>query len=421
MGQFYENIGHIILMLALLACSAFFSGTETSFFNLSRRQVSLLWQSKHKLHKLVARLLNKPKQLLSCLLFGNMTVNVLFYAIASVLTVRVGREIGAVAGALTAFVSFAVLVLFGEIVPKSLAYANSKSVSVAAALPLVLCLQIFAPLEFVFRVFIVEPVLRLLLGPLKPAKPISTGEFKSLIEQVRKRGLITADENRLLGEIVELGFLKVRHVMQPRVDMIACSVTGSAESARNKMLQNHLTKLPVYARTIDDIVGLVYLRQLLLESDTSLDKVVQDVHYVPEQKTVESLLEFFRQAGTDMAIVVDEYGGIAGSVRLEDIAEELLGPIEAAEGIELVESIGPFKYRLSGDISIHDWADAFGIEPEEAKVTTIGGLVTVLLGRIPKSGDVAYLHNLKFTVERVRKHRIKTVILTLEAAGNNGQ
>ena len=106
---------------------------------------------------------------------------------------------------------------------------------------------------------------------------------------------------------------------------------------------------------------------------------------------------------------------------VEDIAEELLGPIETAEGIEPVESIGPFEYRLAGDISIHDWAEAFGIDPEEAKITTIGGLVTVLLGKIPKSGDVAYLQNLKFTVERVRKHRIKTVILTFEAPGTNGQ
>ncbi|MHC4655916.1 MAG: hemolysin family protein [Planctomycetota bacterium] len=408
-------------MIVLLACSAFFSGSETSFFNLSRRQVSLLSQSKHKLQKLAARLLNKPKQLLSCLLFGNMTVNVLFYAVASVLTVRVGRQVGGGAAAIIAFISFAVLLLFGEILPKSLAYANSRSVSVAAALPLVLCLQVFAPLQFVFRAFIVEPILRLLLGPLQPAKPINTGEFKSLIEQVRKRGLITADENKLLGEIIELGFLKVRHVMEPRVDMIACSVSDSAESAREKMLKNHLTKLPVYARTIDNIVGLVYLRQLILEGEALLDKLVQQVYFVPEQKTVESLLEFFREKGTDTAIVVDEYGGIAGSVRLEDIAEELLGPIEAAEGIELVESIGPFKYRLAGDVSIHDWAEAFGINPEEAKVTTIGGLVTVLLGRIPKSGDTAYLHNLTFTVERVRKHRIKTVILTLEAAGSNGQ
>ena len=408
-------------MTVLLVCSAFFSGAETSFFNLTRRQVSLLSQSKHKLQVLASRLLNKPKQLLSCLLFGNMTVNVLFYAFASVLTVRIGQQVGTGAAAITAGVSFAVLVMFGEIVPKSIAYGNSRSVSIAAALPLVLCLQVFAPLQFVFRVLIVGPSLRLLLGPAHPPKPISTGEFKTLIEHVRKRGLITADENKLLTEVVELGFLKVRHVMRPRVDMIACSVTDSAESARKKMLKNHLTKLPVYVRTIDNIVGLVHLRQLLLESEASLDRIVQRVHFVPEQKMVESLLELFRKSGMDIAIVVDEYGGIAGSVRLEDIAEELVGPIEITDGIEPIEQTGPFEYRLAGSLSIHDWADAFGINPEEAKITTIGGLVTALLGKMPKSGDVAYLEDLKFTVERVQKHRIKTVILTLKSTDTNGQ
>ena len=421
MAQIYQNIGPVALMLLLLAGSAFFSGVETAFFNLSRRQTSLLQKSKHKLQNLAAKLLNKPRQLLGCLLLGNITVNVLFYAVASVLTVRVKQQSGAGAAAITACISFAVLVLFGEILPKSLAYANSKSISITAALPAFLCLQIFAPIQFVFRFLIIEPALRLLLGPPQPAKQITTGEFKSLIEQVRKRGLITVDENKLLTEIIELGFLKVRHVMRPRVDMIACAVTDSPQTAREMMLKNRLTKLPIYVRSKDNIVGLVYLRQLLLEADTSLDKLVQQVHFVPEQKTVESLLEFFRKTRTDTVIVVDEYGGIAGSVHLEDIAEELLGPIEPTSGIEPIEQIGPLKYRLAGNLAIHDWAQSFGIEPAETQLSTIGGLVTALLGKIPKSGDVAYLKNLKFTVERVRKRRIETLILTLEPISTNGQ
>jgi len=180
------------------------------------------------------------------------------------------------------------------------------------------------------------------------------------------------------------------------------------------MIANHLTKLPVYAGTIDNIVGLVLLRQLMLEADKPLDKLVQKVNFVPEQKTVESLLEFFRESRTDTAIAVDEYGGIAGSVCLEDIAEELLGPIEITEVIEPIEQIGPFEYRLAGNLPIHDWAQSFGVEPAETRISTVAGLVTALLGRIPKAGDVAHLKNLKFTVEQVRKRRIETLILTLE-------
>jgi len=416
-----ENIGHIVLMLLLLVGSAFFSGAETAFFNLSRRQINLLKKSEHKLQKLAVRLLNKPRQLLSCLLFGNMIVNVLFFAAASVLTVRVRQQIGVTAAAVNACLTFFLLVLFGEILPKSLAYTSSRAISVAAALPVFMCLQVFTPILFVFRLLIIEPTIRLFVGAAKPAKPITTGEFKLLIEQVRKRGLISADENKLLTETIELGFLKVRDCLRPRVDMIACAVTDPRETARDLMLKNHLTKLPVYVRTIDNIVGLVHLRQLLLEANTSLDKLVQQVHFVPEQKTVESLLEFFRRTHTDTAIVVDEYGGVAGSVCLEDIAEELVGPIELTGGIEPIKQIGPFEYRLAGDLAIHDWAEAFSIEPVETRLSTIGGLVTAFLGKIPKSGDVAYLKNLRFTVERVRKHRIETLILTLEPIPANGQ
>lgn len=411
----------ITLMLMLLAVSAFFSGAETAFFNLSRRQIKLLQASKHRVQKLTARLLNKPRQLLDCFLFGNMTVNVLYYAVASTLTMRMKEQGGLAVATITAMVSFAALVLIAEILPKSAAYANAKSVSVASALPAFLCLYIFAPFEFLSKFLILEPILRLLLGPVRTPKPITVGEFKSLIETTRKQGLITADENKLLTEVIELGFLKVRHVMRPRVDMIACAVTDSPQTARQKMQENHLTKLPVYVRSIDNIVGQVHLRQLLLKSGVSLDNIVQRAHFVPEQKKVESLLEFFHRSRTDMAVVVDEYGGIAGSVRLEDIAEELFGQMEPKSNIEPIKQTGPFEYRLAGNLAIHEWAEVFGINLAETRLATVGGLVTALLGKIPQNGDVTHLRNIKFTIEKVRKHRIETLILTLEPFTNNGR
>lgn len=414
MDQVYQNIGHIVLMASLLAGSAFFSGSETAFFSLSRRQVRQLQKSEHKLHKLVSKLLARPSQLLGCLLLGNMLVNVLFFAVASVLAIGIKRDVGGAAAAVTAFVSFVLLVLIGEILPKSVAYTNSKSISVLVSVPVFLCLQVSRPVLFVFRLLIVEPSLRLILGHRKQPKPITSAEFRLLIEQIRRRGLLTAAENKLLTEIIELGFLRVRHVMQPRVDMVTCAVTDSARAARELMQKNRLTKLPVYSEQIDNITGLAQLRWLMLKPGVSLAEVVEPVHFVPEQKTVESLLEFFRRTQTDTAVVVDEYGGIAGLVRLEDIAEELLGPIEIAEGIDPIQKIGPFEFRLVGSLAIHDWADALGIDPAETRLATLGGLVTTLLGKIPRTGDVAHLNNLKFTVERVKKHRIETVILAFE-------
>ena len=417
----YQNIGHIALMLVLLLCSGFFSGSETAFFNLSTRQSRLLRESRHRLQKLVSRLLERPGRLLNGLLFGNMVVNVLYFSVSSVFTMTVKREVGLTAAAATAFLSFAALVLAGEILPKSLAYASSRSVSMFAAGPAFLWLKIFGPLQFAFRVFVLEPVLRILLGPVRTPRSLTVGEFRSLIETTRKQGLITSDENRLLTEVIELGFLKVRHVMRPRVDMVACSAAEPTQGAIELMRANGLTKLPVYARSIDNIFGVVHFRRLLLEPGAELEELIDEVHFVPEQKTVESLLEFFRRSRSDTAVVVDEYGGIAGLVRLEDIAEELFEQIEACEGAEAIQQIGPFEYRLAGSLAIHDWAEAFGIDVTETRICTVGGLVTAILGRMPKSGDEANLKNLKFTVEKVRKHRIESLVLRLEPLGTDGQ
>jgi len=406
-------------MLFLLCGSAFFSGSETAFFNLSRRQIEGFRKSKNRLQNVAAGLINKPRELLSCLLFGNMTVNVLFFAVASVFILKIEQQFGSASGAFVAVASFAVLVLFGEIFPKSLSYWNSKSISLLAAVPAFFCMKTFRPVVFVLRVFIAEPVIRLVLGPVRHKKQLSTNEFKSLVEHMHKGGLINTGETRLLTEIIRLGLLKVRHVMQPRVDMISCDVGESAEKARQILNNNRLTKMPVYSGNIDNIIGIVTFRDLLLKKEVLLRKLMKKVYFVPEQMKVEALLDFFRKNSIDTTIVVDEYGGIAGRVTIENIAEELLGPIETAANVKPVEQLGPFEYRLGGGLSVYDWAGSFGIVPDEMKISTIAGLVTTLLGKIPQSGDVAYLNNLKFTVDKVKRQRIESVILSVEPISEN--
>ncbi|MBN1360947.1 MAG: HlyC/CorC family transporter [Sedimentisphaerales bacterium] len=416
----YENVGRLIVMVFLLAGSAFFSGSETAFFNLTRRQIKQLGAAKNRVSKLLAHLLAKPGQLLNCLLLGNMIVNVLFFALSSVLMLRVKAQWGIPAATGLAFGTFFALVLFGEILPKSLAYASSRPVALAAAVPVYLCVQVLNPVAFLARAVFLEPVLRLLLGHQRLPRAITMSEFRSVIDYSRRRGLITEDENKLLAEVVELGFLKVRHVMQPRVDIVGCDVSEPPPAVRQRMRKHRLTKIPVYIGDIDGVIGIVHLRQLLLRPGVSVDHLVQPAQFVPEQKSVESLLEFFRKTETDMALVVDEYGGIAGSVHLEDIAEELFGSAAVTSDEEPIKQLGPFEYRLSGDLAIHDWADVFGIDLGETRLSTIGGLVTALLGKIPRGGDVARLGNVRFTVQRVRRHRIETVVLSLEPISSHG-
>jgi len=402
-------------MLILLLASAFFSGAETAFFNISRRQFVNLKHSQNRVQNLAARILTEPKQLLTALLFSNMAANVMYFALASTLSIRVGRESNPSAAALVAILSFVGILLIGEMMPKSLAYSHSKRFCIIAATPCYLLIRLLSPLLRFFDWAVVTPAVRLIVGPSTPkGQAVTAEQLKLLIDSSLQQSEAGMDENQLFAAVIELGMLKVRHVMHPRVDMVACEISTSPKAVAKLMREHNLTKMPVYKRDIDNIVGFVHMRDLLLDQGKSIKHIVRQLHFVPEQKTLESLLEYFRNNQIDTAIAVDEYGGIAGVVSLEDIVEELLGPIEAGAFDEMIEQVGTDRYRLSANLGIHEWTQVFGIDPGQSRLATIGGLVTALLGHIPKPGDTAKLKNVKFEVEAVRKHRIETLILSLE-------
>jgi putative hemolysin len=413
---FFEHIGRMIPMLILCVISAFMSGCETAFSNLSRRQKKNFARSANKLQKMAAKLLQKPKRLLSCLLFGNMVVNVMYFALASVLSVKFGTSSGPVAGTTVAVISFAALLLFGEMIPKSIAYSNSKTFATVTAPLCMVTVRMFSGLLGVIDFLITEPALRLFFWKQdhnRATPAVTAAQFKRLIESSRQRGIISNNENQLLTEVVELGLLKVRNVMKSRVDMTTCQADTAREKISRIMIENNLTKIPIYNDEVDDITGLLYHRDLLLNPDSEISNILVKANFLPEQKSVESLLDFFRSSGTDTAIVVDEYGGIAGLVSLEDIAAQIIGPIEPNSQTCSIEQIGPLEYRLPGNLSAHDWTDAFGIDPTHSRLTTVAGLTIALLGRIPVPGDTVQLKNLTITVEKVMNRRIETLKLLL--------
>ena len=409
----FEHLFLIFFMAILLFCSAFFSGSETAFFNLSRRTIRQFSQSQAKLERLTAKTLANPNQFLTALLFGNMLVNVLYFAITSMVSFQLGRSAGSAAGTMVAVIGFILLLLFGEMLPKSLAYANTRQFCLFSAPACYLFLKIFNPLLVAIETVIVQPAIRLFVRPQK-RKGVSINQLKMLLDSSRQQGLISSHENQLIAEILKFSFLKVRHVMQPRVEMPACSIKTPVKTAIHDILEKNLVKIPVYTKSIDSVVGFVHLRDLFLYPDRPLSTLVRTVQFVPEQKSVESLVDFFHKTRTDTAIVVDEYGGVAGWVDLDDVMEQLLGPLEETAENKPIEQIGPMEYRLQAALSIHEWMEAFGIDLQEERAVTIGGFVITLLGRIPKEGDVVVFQNIKFTVEQVEKHRIQSIILTLE-------
>ncbi len=405
----------LLLMLVLLAFSAFFSGSETAFFNLSKRQRKQFSASQKKYHQLTAALLTRPKRLLTTLLLGNMTVNVLYFSLASSLSIKFSSQSGGYAAAICAVASFIVLVLFGEMLPKSIAYANSFSLSVTAAIPAFVCIYLFAPVRLILNLVFVVPALRLLSPSAGLRHPITPQQFKLLINSNQQKGLITEDENQFLSAVVELGVLKVRHIMRPRVDMVFCRATTVSNKAVELLKKRKSLLAFVYTGKIDNVIGAVSMRQLVLNPNSEIKELIEEVQFAPEQKRVDALLDTFLKHKFDNAVVVDEFGQIAGSVSLDDIIDHILGTDPDQDDVKPIEQIGPMEYRLAGDLSIHHWAQEFGLDYANVRFSTVAGLTAALLGKVPKTGDSVYLHNLKFTVEKVQKHRIKSIILSFES------
>lgn len=404
-------------MAGLLMMSAFLSGSETAFFHLSHRQLSQFGRSPHRFESLIAGLLAAPGRFLTTLLFGNMLVNITYFALAGMLSIRLNRQWGAAAATAAAFLSFFLLVMFGELLPKSVAYANTGAFARLASLPCYLLLKTVGPVLAVVDLLLIRPLTRLFLGTaltVPPRPAVSPGEFRLLLDSSRRQGLISYEENQLLMEVLKFGYLKVRDVMTPRVDMIIAELSAGTGDLIRLLRENNRKVIPLYKDEFDNIVGFVMLRDLLLNPDQPPRKLLRPIRFVPEQQSVEKFLDFLREHRADIAIVVDEYGGVAGLAGMDDLIEELLGLPEEESQTPPVEKIGPLTYRLSAELSIHDWIDAFGVSPEQKRLSTVGGLVTVLLGRVARPGDVVNWKNMKFTIESVRKNRIRTLILSLE-------
>lgn len=417
---FFEHLFQIVLMVLLLCCSGFFSGAETAFFHLSRKTIRQFSQSSLRLEQLVFRVLQDPNRFLTALLFGNMMVNVLFFSISSTLLLTISRTYGAFAATASGIVCFSSLLLFGEMLPKSIAFVNTKRFCLIASPVCYFLLAFLRPVLIVLDVIFVRSTIKLVV-PAHPDTTISMKQLNILLDSSKRQGLINNDESQLLTEILKFSHLKVRHVMLPRVAMTACSLKRSPKEIQHMMLKKRISKIPVYTSDIDHIVGMIHLCDLLQNTDKTPVSLMHRAIFVPEQKTVESLLDFFKQTHTDHAVVVDEYGGVAGFVDMDNITEQLLGPMEESFQGDPIEQIGPFQYRLHANLSISDWGDAFGMEITEGRLTTIGGFVTALLEKIPQSGDSVTFGKMRFTVEDAYHNRIHTIVLSVEPLVNLDQ
>lgn len=407
-------------MLVLLFGSGFFSGSETALFNLSRAQ---LYRFRHGggAGRLVASLMDHPQRVLNTLLLGNMLVNTAYAAISAVATLEM-RHAGAPAWfVLVAWLAaLLALILVGEVVPKMLAFAAAARLAPLSAAVLSVLERILRPLLWVLETVLVIPLTRMLAPRHSGRADISAKELAALLDLSAKRGLIGHDANVLLQEIVNLTEIKAGEIMVPRVDMIAYDVDGPPGGLMRLLAATRHRKIPVYQRDLDHILGAVHAKRLLLEPTASLRSQAVKLPFVPVTANLERLLVLFRVTRTQMAIVVDEYGGTAGLVTLEDVLEQIVGDISEgheATGGPAVEKISDSEYVVDGDLAIHEWLEAFRIDLTNRRISTMGGFVTSLLGRIVRPGDTVTYRNLHFAVESVHRRRVDKLRIRLLEGG----
>jgi len=409
----------ISFLVVLLLCSGFFSGSETSLFSLGRIE---RYRSREEKQTFISRclqeLVERPRRLIITILIGNQLVNITISALGASLTdhaliawVSPGFLDSVLLKTLAATaICFPLLLVAGEITPKTLALYNPRRFARFAAIPLRLFYALIAPVRW-FLAGLANGIVRLTLGESPSGDdPITEEEFRNLVDQSKKGGAIWESEREFIHNIFDFGETRVSEVMTPRTDMFCLQIDHSLEEILQAFEQKPYSRIPVYEKDKDDIVGILYCKDLLgLPSDVARGKewelrsFLRKPYFIPKTKNASDLFREFRFSRVHLAIVVDEYGGVAGLVTMEDLLEELFGEIQDEYDPEepKLREVDENTIIIPARMPIEEFNLTVGAELPEDEYDTMGGLVFGLFGRLPSPGaKVSYMFY-TFTVEKM--------------------
>jgi putative hemolysin len=400
----------------LLIGSAFFSGSETALFSLTLGQRHAV--AKRPGGRFVVALLKRPSRTLNMLLLGNMLVNVAYSATAAMIVLTL-RSHGAAAWQVTivSICGLMALILLGEVAPKVLALAAAERWSLLAGGILAGAAKALAGPLWLLDALLIRPVVRLLHPRTRDTdRPITPRDLSVLLDLSAQEGFIASDHHDLLSEILTLGELTVSNIMVPRVDVIDFDIEQPPGELASLLRQGRLEYVPLVHGDLDHVEGIILTRRFLQAPHAPIIDHTFAPTYIPETAPVERALLTLSQSDHRVAMVVDEYGGIAGMLCLEDILEELVGhlPREAHDSDEpLVRQVTDDTYVIDAHLPIHEWVNAFGIELPQERISTIGGFVTATLGHIPDPGEHVTWRNLTFTVVSMQRRRVDKLQVTV--------
>jgi len=399
-----------ILLAVLIGMSAFFSASETALMSLSKIRIRHLVEEKVRGAEAVSKLVENPNKLLGSILVGNNIVNIGASALATSLAIQYLGNAGV--GLATGIMTLLVLI-FGEITPKSLAAQHSEFISLRIARIVNFFVIIFNPIVSMLLI-VTNLLIRLLGGKPGRTQPfITEDELKTMVNVSHEEGVLEGEEKQMIYNVFEFGDTQVRDIMTPRTDMISLEVGSSYEKILETFKAEQFSRIPIYQDTTDNIIGILYIKDLIFKAS---DNVVFDIHdYIREpyftfefKKTTE-LFKELRVKRIPMAIVLDEYGGTAGIVTVEDLIEEIVGDIrDEYDDHEIdIEVVKEDEYIVEGSTRIDELNEMIGVNIETEDFDTIGGFIVGEFGYIPEVNETIEYDGIKFVIEEVDRNRIE--------------
>ena len=397
----------IIIMLACVVLSAYFSATETAFSSLNKTRLKTIAEKGNKKAQLALNLSDNYDKLISTILIGNNIVNILLASLGTVVFVNLYGDIGATIS--TAVVTVIVLI-FGEISPKSIAKDCPERFAMFSSPMIKTLIFLFTPLNFLFSLW--KKLISKVFNVQNDTK-MSQEELLMLVDEVEQDGSIDSDESDLLRNAIEFSDRKAEDILTHRVDIEAVSVDADKEEIAKVFSQTKFSRLPVYKDNIDNIIGVIHQKDFYIGGGITqkpLEEIITSVLFVQESERLDDLLKMLQKHKTHVAVVLDEYGGTCGLVTMEDILEELVGEIwdEHDEIVEDYKQISDNHYIVDCTVNMEDFSEFFDVNIETESIS-LSGWVMEQLGKIPEKDDSFTFENLAVKVIQIDSHRVVKV------------
>ena len=414
-----------VLIVLLLLGSAFFSGTEIAYTSLSKLKMKRDSENPSAAQKLVNFIYNHYDYALSTVLVGNNLVNIGATSVATVLAVKLAARMGGridddTASTIVTVIMTVLILIVGEITPKMIARRCSERIAKFAAWPLILLMVLFFPVVWITTCIV--NLFSLLWKREEQAVTITEEELENLLDTAEDEGVIDESETELLQSALEFTDLDAADILTPRIDVVGFEIHDSMEFILNTITETQFSRFPVYERTVDHVVGILYVKHLLKElvdnRDVKLTDLLLEPVYIPRTMKLHEIMDQFRTHQTHMVIVADEYGGIMGVVTREDVLEQLVGDIwdENDDIVSDWQELGKHRWECSGDMNLTEFFDNLDLDEEkiETDCTTIGGWATENIGAMPVAFDAFDYLQYTVLVKHVDENHRITRLLILE-------